>query len=57
MKTFLYIIIGLLLGVLAISLGITAFHALMNLAVGSALINGLFCFGSGLLSVKCFKKA
>ena len=55
MKSIIYFIIAIILGIITIKLGWSAIVCLLNLAIISAAIKGLIAFGVGLLSMKCFK--
>jgi len=57
MKSLIYIILGVILGLVTISLACKTFYAFMNLMLIKTLIGCLFTYGAGLLSVKCFKNA
>lgn len=56
MKAILYFLIGIILGLLAISFGLTALKALFTLNIFSAAFNALIAWGLGALTMKSFDK-
>lgn len=57
MKTIIFILLGVVLGIVCINFFISAVASLLAFSVGGLLINGLLCYASGLLTRKCFDNA
>ena len=56
MKTILYLILGIILGIITIKLCVSVVVCICNLAIVSAAIYGVFAVGIGILTKKCFAK-
>lgn len=57
MKTIIFILLGVVLGIVCINFFISAVASLLAFSIGGLLINGLLCYASGLLARKCFDNA
>ena len=56
MKTIIYLILGILLGLFTLDLAINAIIALAHFQIITAAIFGAFGYLVGILSTKCFKE-
>ena len=56
MKTLLYLILGILLGLACVGCVISALKALVALSIFSGIINGLVAFLFGYIAKVCFAK-
>lgn len=56
MKTIIYLILGILLGLFTLDLAINAIIALANFQIITAAIFGAFGYLVGILAGKCFKE-
>lgn len=56
MKTLIYLILGILLGLFALDLAINAIVALFGFHIITAAIFGAFGYVVGILAGKCFKE-
>ena len=56
MKTLIYLILGIILGLFTIDLAFNAIVALASLHLVTAAIEGAFGYLVGILSAKCFKE-
>lgn len=57
MKSIICIILGVVFGIFCINFFISAIASILAFSIGPALINGLICYGFGLLTKKCFNNA
>lgn len=56
MKTIIYLILGILLGLFTLDLAVNAIIALANFQIITAAIFGTFGYLVGILAGKCFKE-
>ena len=56
MKTILYLVLGIILGIVCINCIISSVTSLLHLAITPCLINALCAFLFGTLAKKCFAK-
>ena len=56
MKTIIYLILGIILGLFTLDLAFNAIVALANLHIITAAIEGAFGYLVGILAGKCFKE-